>query len=395
MKKNLFAAAMTVCIAVAVSACGSKGLITKGDTSTMDTLSYALGSNIGFGVKYEFVDIPFDYKAITKGVEEAALEKAEMTHEQAIDTLRNYFMLRRMERGQAVAEKRRLADSVRFANGDSTVIEHMADPDMFASEQERYDISYAFGIDVGNNIKDSNLPLQTYWLTQGFADVQDGNNKLNESEVSSFLQNYFMVVRPAELKEQSDKWLAKVENKWGVKKTESGLLYKIDKKGDSECQASDDRDVVVVKYKGTTRDGKVFDSSYQREEDVKKQIEEVKKLVKELEKSKEYTEEEKLDQNARYERQLAQLDRQLEQVATAEFPLNRVIRGWTEGMKLVGKGGKITLWIPSDLAYGPQGAGRDIGPNEALRFDVEIVDVKPFVQPAPVAPAPAPAPAEE
>lgn len=386
MKKNFFAAAMSVCIAVAVSACGSNGLVTKGDTSVMDTLSYALGSNIGFGVKYEFVDIPFDYKAIVKGIEEAALDKSSITQEQAVDTLRSYFMERRMQRSRAVAEKRRLADSVRFANGDSTVIEHMADPDMFASEQERYDISYSFGVDIGSNVKASNVPVQTYWLTQGFTEVQDGNNKLNESEVTSFLQNYFMVVRPAELKEESEQWLAKMEKKSGVKKTESGLLYKVINKGDSELQASDDRDVVVVKYRGTTRNGKEFDSSYQREEDVKKQIEEVKKQIKELGKNKELTEEEKVNENGRYDRQLAQLERQLEQVATAEFPLNRVIRGWTEGMKLVGKGGKITLWIPSDMAYGPQGAGRDIGPNEALRFDVEIIDVKPFEQPAPVVP---------
>ena len=58
-----------------------------------------------------------------------------------------------------------------------------------------------------------------------------------------------------------------------------------------------------------------------------------------------------------------------------EFPLNRVIKGWTEGMKLIGKGGKITLWIPAELAYGERGAGNDIGPNEALRFDVELLEV--------------------
>ena len=58
-----------------------------------------------------------------------------------------------------------------------------------------------------------------------------------------------------------------------------------------------------------------------------------------------------------------------------EFALNQVIKGWTEGMKLIGKGGRIHLWIPAELAYGERGAGQDIAPNEALFFDVELLEV--------------------
>ena len=152
--------------------------------------------------------------------------------------------------------------------------------------------------------------------------------------VQGYLQNYFMVVRPRENAEASAKWLEGIAKKSGVEKTESGLLYKIERPGDADTIAVDDRDVVVVNYEGKNRKGKVFDSSYERNE-------------------------------------------------PAEFPLNRVIKGWTEGMKLVGKGGKITLWIPAELAYGERGAGRDIGANEALEFSVEVVDVKPYVEPAP------------
>ena len=59
-----------------------------------------------------------------------------------------------------------------------------------------------------------------------------------------------------------------------------------------------------------------------------------------------------------------------------KFPLNGVIQGWGEGLQYVGKGGKITLWIPAELAYGERGAGQLIGPNEALRFDVELLNVE-------------------
>lgn len=61
--------------------------------------------------------------------------------------------------------------------------------------------------------------------------------------------------------------------------------------------------------------------------------------------------------------------------------LNRVIPGWTEGIQLVGKGGKIQLFIPSDLGYGEMGSQGAIGPNEVLVFDVEVADVMPYVEP--------------
>ncbi len=369
MKKVILSVAAAVGVAAILGSCGSKGLISKGNASKLDTLSYALGSNIGYGMKYEMSDVPFDFKAITKGLDAAALDKAKQTQEEAIDILRDYFMNKRGERAQAIMLKRAEADSIRLAQGDSTKVEYpVADPEMFESEDERYDVSYAFGIDVGSNVKNSGIAIQLHWLDKGITDVQEGNGKMTEDAINSYLQNYFMVVRPAENAKASAEWLEKIEKKSGVNKTESGLLYKVVKAGDENLKAADDRDVVVVKYEGKTKDGEVFDSSYQRVKDVEERIAELKK-------DKDLTDEQKEDR-------LARLNDELKSVEVAEFPLNRVIKGWTEGMKLVGKGGKITLWIPSDMAYGPRGAGRNIGPNEALQFDVEIVDVKPFEDPA-------------
>jgi FKBP-type peptidyl-prolyl cis-trans isomerase FkpA len=125
----------------------------------------------------------------------------------------------------------------------------------------------------------------------------------------------------------SAEWLAEIEKMEGVQKTESGLLYRIDREG-SAVHATADDDTVEVNYEGKTRDGNIFDSSYERGESI-------------------------------------------------SFALNRVIKGWTEGMKLIGEGGQITLWIPAELAYGERGAGADIGPNEALEFKVELIKVTP------------------
>lgn len=361
--KKIFFAALTLACAAAVTSCSNKGAttITKGNESKMDSLSYCLGANIGFGVSGEMSDIPFNIDLVKKGIEEGALDKAKQTQEEAVDILREYFMNKRNERKLQLDEQKKAAEA------DSTVV--VDNSIMFESPAECDEVSYAFGNDIGNNVRASKLPLQTYWLNKGFADAFEGYSEISEGDVQSFLQNYFMVVRPAQVAKASEEWLAKMEKKSGVKKTESGLLYKVVKSGDMATAATDDRDVVVVKYEGKTKDGEVFDSSYQRVEEIEKQIAEVKK-------NKDLTDEQKAERTAQLEEEKANME-------TIEFPLNRVIKGWTEGMKLVGKGGKIILYIPSELAYGPRGAGRAIGPNEALEFTVELIDVKPYEEPKP------------
>ncbi len=120
-------------------------------------------------------------------------------------------------------------------------------------------------------------------------------------------------------------FLAENAKKEGVVTTASGLQYKILKQGDGAKPSAADN--VTVHYEGKTLDGKVFDSSYKRG-------------------------------------------------TPATFPLNRVIAGWTEGVQLMQEGSKYRFYIPSDLAYGPRGAGSDIGPNETLIFDVELIAIQ-------------------
>ena len=255
----------------------------------------------------------------------------------------------------AAAKKRAEADSIRLAGGDSTKVEYpAADPEMFESEEERTDLSYAFGSDIGYNIAQSGMPIQLVWIVEAMQNVRDNNAKMNEDAVNQYLQYYFMIKRPAENAAASKAWLEKIEKKSGVKKTESGLLYKVNNMGDTTVMAKDPRDVVKVHYTGRTREGKVFDTS---------------KFANRTKEQQEMLKQRRPDDYDKDE--------------PVEFPLNRVIPGWTEGMQLVGKGGTITLWIPSDLAYGPRGAGRDIGPNEALEFEVELIDVTPYEEPAP------------
>jgi FKBP-type peptidyl-prolyl cis-trans isomerase len=117
-------------------------------------------------------------------------------------------------------------------------------------------------------------------------------------------------------------FLAENTKKENITTTASGLQYEILKKGEGDSPSA--TDTVTVHYKGTTLEGKEFDSSYSRN-------------------------------------------------SPATFPLNRVIAGWTEGLQLMNVGAKYRFFIPSDLAYGERGAGGDIPPNATLIFEVELL----------------------
>jgi len=124
---------------------------------------------------------------------------------------------------------------------------------------------------------------------------------------------------------KGEKFLEDNAKNEGVIVTASGLQYKVITAGTGKSPAA--TDTVEVHYEGTLIDGTVFDSSYRRGQSI-------------------------------------------------EFPLNRVIAGWTEGVQLMQEGAKYRFFIPSKLAYGTRGAGRDIGPNQALIFDVELIKVR-------------------
>ncbi len=332
MKKIMFAAVMLVSAALMVS-CGGKtsSRITKGSKSKMDTLSYAFGMDIGRGIKGDIREMKFDGDVLASSVSDALLGKG-MKSEDATAKLNEFFTTKRPERIQKISEQ------IRKAQQDSTVAPvNIDEVDIFENDAERKEISEAYGADMGARLRSSRLPMQVYWFAKGLADTYGGDSTvITPDEASMCLQTYFMVTRPAENKKASEEWLASIEKQGGVQKTESGLLYRIDREGDAAIKPKA-TDQVEVNYEGKFMDGEVFDSSYERG-------------------------------------------------VPAEFPLNGVIKGWTEGMQLVGKGGQITLWIPSDLAYGTYGSSV-IGPNEALEFKVELLDVK--VGDAPAAEAPA------
>ena len=341
MKKTFVAIVALACAAL-VCSCGSKGVkVVEGNIATLDSLSYCIGANIGSGIKRQLNEIPVDVEAVKGGIKDGLTDKSKVEHEEAVNTLRDFFSVTMPQRRSEFAD---------VLEQDSTAVFQV-----FANGEECESISYAIGTDIGSNVRRNNFPIQYYWLLKGFQDAWEDSTELSQAVIEGYLQHYFMVTVPAETAKRSAEWLEKKAKGCGVKKTESGLLYKVVKAGDMELAAKSDEDVVKVHYVGKLQNGTVFDAS-RFEKRSKEQQEMIRQYRPDM-----------FDEKGKY----------VGEDEPVEFPLNRVIKGWTEGMKLVGPGGKIKLYIPAELAYGPRGAGRDIGPNEALEFEVELIEVTP------------------
>ncbi len=208
-------------------------------------------------------------------------------------------------------------------------------------------LSYSIGLNAGRNMKKS-LQMQSIdadlnLILKGIGDAfHDAKPLMSEQDVQATLtafqkemqakqqemmakQQEKMKAEGEKNKKEGEKFLADNKKKKGVKTLPSGLQYKVITEGKGKTPSA--TDTVTVNYKGTLIDGTEFDSSYKRGQ-------------------------------------------------PATFPVNGVIKGWTEALQLMKEGSKWQLFIPSDLAYGERGTpGGQIGPNATLIFEVELISV--------------------
>ncbi|EFX92780.1 FKBP-type peptidyl-prolyl cis-trans isomerase [Actinobacillus ureae] len=221
-----------------------------------------------------------------------------------------------------------------FAASQATFAEQKADQ-KFVDES-----SYAVGVLMGKNIEgvvESQKEIFSYNQDKILAGVQDTikkTGKLTNEDLQKQLKALDTYLASQESKiaaekskatiEAGNKFRAEYEKKAGVKKTASGLLYKIEKAGTGESPKAED--TVKVHYKGTLTDGTVFDSSYDRGEPI-------------------------------------------------EFQLNQLIPGWIEAIPMLKKGGKMEIVLPPQLGYGDRQAGK-IPASSTLKFEIELLDFK-------------------
>jgi len=197
-------------------------------------------------------------------------------------------------------------------------------------------ISYVIGMDIGSNLKKQSIDINADILVRGFKDgLSGGKSLLTEQEIRDITTAFQkeMMAKQEELnkklgeknKKEGEVFLAENKKKEGVKTLPSGLQYKVIKAGTGKKPKL--TDTVTTHYRGTLIDGTEFDSSYRRGQ-------------------------------------------------PASFPVNGVIPGWTEALQLMEEGAKWQLVVPSNLAYGDRGAGRQIGPNATLIFEVELISIQ-------------------
>lgn len=202
------------------------------------------------------------------------------------------------------------------------------------SFEEKY--SYAIGQNMGGSLSKMPMKVEVDYLIQGLLDANAGKEGLMTAEAAQeVLQEFAQKAQAAELEQRQTAAagnLTEGENfrkengaKEGVTTTESGLQIETVQAGEGAKPGIDDR--VSVHYTGTLVDGTKFDSSVDRGQ-------------------------------------------------PATFPLNGVIKGWTEGLQMMNVGGKYRLVIPPELGYGASGAGQTIGPNATLVFDIELLSIE-------------------
>ena len=200
-------------------------------------------------------------------------------------------------------------------------------------------ISYIIGRDLARNFAQQGLDLDVDVLAASMKEGLSGEpSRLTQEQMQAAMQQLQQQMGVAEddeddnqsstsmgnNKEEGQAFLSENKNRAGVTTLPSGLQYEVITEGSGKKPTLNSS--VTTHYHGTLINGNVFDSSYQRGQ-------------------------------------------------PATFPVNGVIAGWTEALQLMPEGSKWRLYIPSELAYGRRGAGRDIGPDTALIFDVELLKV--------------------
>jgi len=294
---------------------------------TVATLLSACNGSGGSSSSSSDLTTPADSLAYSLGVDYSnSLEKA------GIEGLNTAAFTRAMD--DVLAGNELEVSEADVAQQVRDFVSKMRSPDASPEDKNINDekIAYAFGVDYGGNLKKSGLEdFNTPAFTSALNSVMAGETDkllITAEAATAIIQEQFLALQKKQgsvNKAKGEAFLAENKARPEVKTTESGLQYEVMTEGTGAIPSADDK--VKVHYHGTLIDGTVFDSSVERG-------------------------------------------------TPASFPVGGVIKGWVEALQLMPTGSKWKLFIPSDLAYGERGAGGDIGPDAALVFEVELIEIE-------------------
>lgn len=338
-------------------------------TAEFDTLSYAVGMNIGLGLKNQPSGLTFNKEALLSALSEELMKEGVDYQflEENKERMNNFAKERMQPRAMAKFRNSLQQNTSNTAN----VVETPLFDDEFTEEG----VSEMFGHDIAGYICTSAYPINIHWFRTAVNETFDTDTqilhdsllRLSVMQMRSSLQRYHVEELPKYTAEASRKWLDYVAQQRGVNMmvVEGDTLYfRVDVAGNGVKPRSLN-DTIALSYDLYTRGGKLIESLSKREAIVREALDKAKAEAADTTKVP----------DAKLSMRIAQLTKQLESVANLRMPISKaMLKGMQYAVQNVGEGGTITAWLPSSLAYGERG-NRSVTPNEAVVMTVTLKEV--------------------
>lgn len=361
-----------LCAAVALVSCGNgsrefyfdkaENRVYNNPEAEFDTLSYAVGMNMGLGMVLHPAGNVFDIDVIAEAINKEICK--DVVDKQFLEDNKAYLMDFYKDKLQNYMFARRLT-------GSTSALSEL--PSLFNEDNyTKEKVSESYGIDMANHVRKLCYPLNMHWFMAALNDAKSvaDHSSVDEKMAITTMQfrvamtNYNSAEYPAYMAERCDKWLERVAQQKNVNAlTVDGqtLYYRVDKAGNGVKPRSL-KDTVSFSYDVYTQRGELVESLSERVAQIKEALEEVKADTTatnpEMKKMR-----------------LERLEAQLAENENLSVVLERaMIKGSQYGMQKVGEGGEITLWIPASLAYGERG-NKLVSPNEGIVMAIHLKSV--------------------
>ena len=337
----------------------------------MDTLSYAAGMNLGLVLSIQNADFDIDVEHMI-----AILDKElarDYVGQQELDAHNQFLSEFSSARVRPFMMAKQMNMRTNTDRPDTLLL-----PELYDETYTKDRFENAFGSMMANSVRQQHLPVNLYWVYVAMRDADkvtdrseiDSIMRITEQELISVMGNYTQKEAGTYNAELANKWYNRVASKDGVvpmcdsNDAPIGVYYRINNPG-GELHPENSTDSIAVKYAVYSRTGRLLESN--------------QTFVESLVKKRKQTEQNTMLPDSLREIYLKQIDQEIANSAIRKLPLNRFLqKDIQNAVKLIGKGGSITVWMDATRAMGYR-ASRILPMNEGVVINVELLDVKPVV----------------